>query len=1327
MGKIAEWATNPFSAFLFMGKRLVFLVITALAAGMSQAKEYEDIVIVRSDEKGIVFQYRPENVRLEAAEAFDSTAGGKELQRLAIGRCARTVAKGNYDLPVRIVLLGIPVDARPEVSAFSTGEDRIAAAHASLNGKAAGKKEMVAAANYALDEEKTGMDHDVIPERPFWIGNQRVLRLKLFPARYDEAARQYRVAERVEVEVHFNSSETVAATNLPTPWEKVLRNGLANYEQAKAFRVRSEQSGKLAKPVAFSSPFGQSQNWLKITFSENGIYRIDRNMLAAVGVPVSTIDPHTLRMFCQGGRAVPVFNDVPRPAWQELAIEVTGEQDGRLDAGDEIHFYGWSVNGWDYDSTSGTFSFAKDNYTTSQVFWLTWGGSFPGPALRVGQTSVAPAGAPPVAGFPARIHFEQDRFLAVDNGGEINDYFNWYGGKGMVQTYYLNLPQLTAGAETVTVKHLSAGVSLTVNLVPATPVSSVTGLATFATSALKTGLNRFDLSVITNFQGYDDFDYLEAGYTRAPVYSSPLTELETPAGSGMVEFQVSGSPADFVLWNVSNRFSPVSDTGAVRSGSGVLSFDVDASRKKLMILTSTADFKRPSLSVAPTVDLTAPDQGEFILIAPAAFRPALAGYASHRALKSGLNVKQIDVEQIYNNFSGGLPDPAAIRDFLKFARQNWSDPKPRFALLVGDGTYDFRNILGTGTPNYVPPFIVDQAFDASSNSDEGFLYFGTPGILDTADQFLDMSIGRWPVNNGSELQAVADKITKYESSPEFGTWRNQVTIVADDEYGIFDTEGFHTQRAESLSNQLPRRFDQDKIYLMDYPFDGLRNKPGAEDAIVRSWNEGSLAIDYIGHGNPDVWAHEHVFRRSEDIPRLVNGHRLPLVYAASCNINAFIDPTSDGMGEDLLKDPVGGALAVIAAVRLVFAGPNNDLNEKVFNLLFGSDTLSVGEAFYLAKLLRQYATSPPTPITNDRRYVLFGDPAEFLARPSYGIRVSAPDTLAALAVATVSGAVVETAGDTLKGFNGTAELSVFDGTRFKSHPLGGAPDIRVDYQLPGSPVYRGTVPVAAGRFQFLFVVPKDISYGSITGRLSAYAWNTSGDALGYKDSIVYSGSATASNDTTGPKIEIVSEGGASVKPGDPVAAGTALGVRVEDSSGINILDEPAHQLTASFDYPAGPSFDLTGSFRYDPGSFAQGQAGLTVPALRSGRHALRIKAWDGANNSAVLEMSLEIVSSDKLKLSDVLNYPNPMKDKTSFCYILSAPADEVAIEIYTLAGRLVKTIRSAASHGGYNFETTWDGRDNDGDRVASGVYLYKVRARLAARETAEFGKIVLMR
>ncbi len=1307
--------------------RTIVTIVTLLLAPGAWAGEYDDVEIVRMDDRGIVFEYRPVDVRLELSGAARASDGGSarhgNLKCLFIDNCARTAGEGNFDLPVRVVLLGIPADAKPEVNAWVDGETIVSGGSAAVIEQSLPGLGQ-SASEFAL-KEKSEVEKRVAIENPFWIGNQRVLRIKVFPANYDISTKQYRVAGKLQVEVRFNSSGHLASSLTANAWDKVLKKGLLNYEQAKEFRTEPQESGKLAKAIAFSSPFDSSTNWVKLTFQENGIYKIDRAMLSAAGVPVSTIGPQTFRIFSMGGRALPAFNNVPRPAWQEHSIEVTGEQDGIFDTGDEIHFYGWAVVGWDYDTLSATFKFVKNNYTTSQVFWLTWGGSFGNAPLRIARSFVVGSGSP-VTSFPAHYRFEQDRFLAVDRFSEINDYYTWYGGKGNSQTYFFNLPGLVSNPDTIIVGHLSGGVSLLVNNSFATTNNPILQPAAFITSALKAGLNRVDLGVTTNGSGLNHFDYLEIFYNRLPVYTPPFMEFETPNISGLVEFQISSTPVNFVCWGISNRFRP-GVVQATRNSSGVLSLVDDASIKRSYILTSIADFKRPTLSRESPVDLmTGPNQGEFVLIAPTLFQPALSIYAAHRADSSGVTVKQVDVEQIYNNFSGGLPDPVAIRDFLKFARENWGNPKPRYVLLAGDGTYDFRNIEGTGAVNYVPPFIVDQAFDASSNSDEGYLYFGNPGFLDSADQTLDMTVARWPVKNVSELQVVADKIMRYESSPEYGVWRNRVTLVADDEFGTFDNEGFHTASSEQLASRYtPRRFDQKKIYLFDYPFNGLREKPEAEQAILRAWNEGQLLINYVGHGSPNLWAHEHVLKREEDVPQMVNSNRLPLVYAASCNINSFVEPLSEGMGEDLLKSPAGGAVAVIAAVRVVFAGPNNDLNDSTFNLLLGSDSLSIGEAFYLAKLLRQ-------PNGNDRRFLLFGDPAMHLARPTYNICLTAPDTLSALTVATVSGEVTAgkvtdtacTAGVPLSSFNGTVKLSVFDGLRSKSHPLVPTP---LSYSLPGNMIYRGDAQATNGRFSFSFIVPKDISYGSKTGKISVYAFDATGDAVGFKDSMALGGSVAVTTDTVGPKISVTVVGGGSVGAGDVISVGVNLSVKLEDSSGINITGEPAHSITAEFDFPSGLTLDITSSFRYEQRSFSSGEAFFTVPAVSTGRHALRIKAWDSANNSSVLEFPIEVAASGKLLLSNVLNYPNPMKDKTNFCYTLSAPADEVMIEIFSEAGRSIKTIRSASVKAGYNFQTEWNGRDNDGDVVASGIYLYKVWARQASKEAEEFGKIVVMR
>ena len=189
-----------------------------------------------------------------------------------------------------------------------------------------------------------------------------------------------------------------------------------------------------------------------------------------------------------------------------------------------------------------------------------------------------------------------------------------------------------------------------------------------------------------------------------------------------------------------------------------------------------------------------------IIIAPEEFLSALEDYGNYRSAMSGINVSLVSLEDIIDQFSFGLYDPTAIRNFLKFAYENYPSPPPSAVLLVGDGNYDFKNYLLTASQNLVPPYIF--AYDSTA-SDDNYVYFGKYGLLDgdttfTMDRGYDMMIARWSVRTLSELRNAIAKAESYEASTNFGPWRTTVTLVADDEFGAFDTESFHVRQTDNL-------------------------------------------------------------------------------------------------------------------------------------------------------------------------------------------------------------------------------------------------------------------------------------------------------------------------------------------------------------------------------------------------------------------------------------------------------------------------------------------------------------------------------------------------
>jgi hypothetical protein len=607
-------------------------------------------------------------------------------------------------------------------------------------------------------------------------------------------------------------------------------------------------------------------------------------------------------------------------------------------------------------------------------------------------------------------------------------------------------------------------------------------------------------------------------------------------------------------------------------------------------------------------------------------------------------------------------------------------------------------------------------------SDEHYIYFGERYYLDSdSSGALDMIIGRIPANSVSDAEDMIGKTIDYDAFPDLGRWRNRVVVAADDNNTPRTSyETFHTYQAEALTNQhTPNRFEVEKIYLVEYPIQNLE-KPMAREALIGAFNQGSLIVDWIGHGSPGLWADEHIFRRSEDIPRLVNGKRLPLIFTASCSIGFFDDPAVESFGEELIRARSRGGVGVISATRAVFAAPNTQYNNEVFDQLLYEDSVGIGEAMYVAKYLRQLGHLEP----NDRYYVLFGDPAQLLQFPKFDVRfVDAPDSLIALSEIGVSGEVVDNNGNMMSDFNGTVWVTVKDGTIQRSvilrdrynNPLN-PPNNTISFLSPGSTIFTGPVDVLDGVFSTSFFVPKDVSYGSQVAKIYAYAENGEYDAVGIVDSILVSGSVPSVVDTIGPSISLFADG----RPFLPVGAtlvgsGFTLTAEIEDEHGINITGQLGHGIVVRVDDGDVYEADVTGSFRFNRGEYQVGTVEITMPGLPAGEHEVSLKAWDNFNNSSLITRTIEVVATEKLQIFDVMNYPNPIKEGqlfTDFQYCLSDDVDRVTIKIFTESGRKIKTIDMTSPELTQMdcHRVRWNLRDADGDPLANGVYIYQIAA-----------------
>ncbi len=1159
----------------------------------------------------------------------------------------------------------------------------------------------------------------------------RIARL-MVPAKVTLAGSSQAV-ESATAQINFAGAGNGTGSLSHGPLDDLIRNLLVNGDQ-----IDNWYPVTLRKSSAMTdNPFPNSTDWLRIAITQTGVYRITGADLDRAGVNLAAVDPSQLRLFYEGGKPLPIENDAPHDSLQEMAILVQDGGDGNFGPGDAIVFYAQGADFW--DRTQQQPEFVYDSYSDRNVYYLALSGNFSSTPLRIASESGSGIQVTDtLTQFADYVHREENSVLAENSDGDVFDYYHWYWGLAGDNQLFFSLPApAPQSVNSFAVSSTRSNFNIRVNGIEADYDSTgQPGLYYFHSDRFTPGVNQVDVDYVLG-DGY--IDWIEIRLHRQLQMPDGEELTVTYPGDGVdrvAEIDLNGV-ASPMLFDISNPY--VQKLMLPDISSGKLFFaSVGGSSPQSYVIADANSLRTPFSIVRTEFDniVSTENGADLIVITHDNLANAAMDYADYRAQTDGLRVRVVKVSDIYAHFSGGRLDPVAIRDFLRYAYQNWQGDAPSFCLLAGDGVYDFRNNLGLNGVNYVPPFIVEGD---ESVSDENYVYFGDLYNLDSdnsypTDRGVDMVISRWPVKSATEFETVLSKTRSYEQTPDRGSWRNLITLIADDANhpGFNIPETFHTEDSETLAtNIVPPDFEIQKIYGISYPFGAAGEKPEMRADVIRAINDGSLIVNYIGHGNPNVWADERIFRRTQDIPLLNNIGKLPLIFNASCSIGFFDNPASEGMAEDLLRYPNGGAVGTISATRLVFSRPNFEFNKAGMTQLLGDNGYTIAEAVYVTKLLRQGTFGVGD---NDRKYIYIGDPLTRLAIPPDEITFSTfdPDSLVALAVTELAGSIESPTGELRSDFNGELTVSVFDNQRDRSVQV--SSNTTANYWEYGPEIYRGKVDVTNGEYNLKFVVPKDITYGGQKARISAYATGTNDEAAGVIFPVAIGSINKSVSDTTGPDMTVYFADTPGLSDGASVAQNTRVTIELFDSLGINLSGEIGHGIDVSFDDNPDFNIEVTDSFSYFPQSYQRGRAEFDLPQLAIGEHTMKVKAWDSANNSNQVALSFNLTADEGLAITELLCYPNPMRDHTEFSYVLSGAAENVTLKLFTLSGLEIWSRSNLPGDRGYNVGVDWDGHDADGDIIANGVYIFQLSANAEAANSSAgngkasaTGKLVLMK
>ena len=1110
----------------------------------------------------------------------------------------------------------------------------------------------------------------------------------------------------------------------------------------------------------------------KFGISSDGVHILTYESLEQIGINPTTIDPKKIQILSGGGGILPEEFGVFRIRdLVEVPIQIVGEDDGSFDRTDHILFYGEGPDPWEFVEADKVFHQSKNPYDLRNFYFIKIASEN---GQRMTDMVTLEDSEYETTSYLDRQHYEKEIFNLLHFAGNANlqgsgrkwlgDIFRTereidfssqfdFAGIDAAEPIYVHTEFVARSA-------IASSVTLDIGNQSVAKSISAANVDEIETAYAKTGVIKQEVQISTtepaiiisypsqgnNNEGW--LDFIELNFRRSLTYRNKQFWFAEPNSVlyGSTKYRLNGVQSGLQIWDVSEPLNP--SIIPIRIEGELTEFAASSSELREYIAFRVED----ALHVEPigkieNQNLHSLNAVDYLIIYHPDFEDAATRLADFRKEENNFRVKCVNIDQVYNEFSSGRVDPTAIRDFARFLYDQEQGLK--YLLLFGDGSFDYKHIYDDlQDESFIPVFETEASYHpitafptddyyALLDDDEGGTLRGN----------LDISVGRLPVRTSEEANLVVDKIIQYQTSEKtLGNWRTNMLFVADDE----DNDG-HLKAADQLAENMRSKFplfNINKIYIDAY---AQENTPGgvfnfkATEAINQSLFQGQLVVNYLGHGGSGGWAQERILQIEDIRSSWNNSDKLPLLITATCSFAGYDNPAKITAGEHTLTNPSGGAIALFTTVRAVYASSNERLTRAVFNHLF---TPVDGEIPPIGDILKNAKNSNPSDASNARKFTLLGDPAMHLALPRYTVKtleingksvVNEPlDTLKSLAKVTISGEIQGPTGQLASNFNGKIYPTIFDKAvtlRTLAQDKGSS---ERDFTLQKSVIFKGLASVTNGKFEFSFVVPKDINYVFGNGKISYYAEDGSPlDAAGAFDEVVVGGTSDQSiDDDEGPEIEIYFDDENFVFGGATNPNPTLL-LKLSDDNGINVIGSSiGHDLTATIDNDFQNSIILNDFYESEQDDYRVGAVNYPLSNIALGKHTISIKAWDIANNSSESLSEFVVVDDAKSGLDHVLNYPNPFSESTSFQFEHQFPNldIDIKVEILTVSGRLVTTLeQTVKASSTLSRDIKWDGRDAFGDPLANGIYVYRVTVTADSgggrilKNRSDLEKLVLIR
>ncbi|MDE7437294.1 MAG: type IX secretion system sortase PorU [Muribaculaceae bacterium] len=1068
--------------------------------------------------------------------------------------------------------------------------------------------------------------------------------------------------------------------------------------------------------------------WQRIKVNSTGMHLVTNADLKSMGFT----DASKVRVYGTGGRVLPEALNADMPDDLPLLRSVVTPKG--------ILFFGTDNVSWNPKKAYGE-RHTLNPYCAESYYFLSDRATDEFPQLPATSSSTKSSNI--LTHFEERSAYERDLAAPGDMGRMI---FGEDFRTNKAQTFTFSLPGLVGSTAIAAVRFgartTSGGSQIAVSAngkaLPATNADKIPASGEEFIKHTTTIKEIFDLEseklALTIDFSYSGalftarLDYIEVFYERAlKMGSDSQLHFYGQYNGGTIALE--GCSSETVIWDVTD---PCNAIPVEYTLEGSTAYFTPFNGYKEFVAFNPASCSR-SVSRAGIVrnqNIHGLDTPDMVIVCPEEYNAAAERIAQLHRDYDGFNVEVLNLQQIFNEFSGGHNDVSAIRKLLKMWHDRPGDRKIGYCLLLGKGIYDYklvasgaRNTGYTPIPMWQSPTGLTEISAFSTDDYIGMLADCTEDSFNMNSAQMQVAVGRIPVRSAAQALEIAQKIENYVKTPTYGPWRNRVMLIADDQ-----DEGLHLRQTEDVWKRLSANaphYQYEKLYLDSYPLEqtSLGNTyPKAKERMMRLFNEGVIYTNYIGHASTTSWTHEKLLQWS-DIVSFTNPN-LPFFIAATCSFGHWDTDEMSG-AETLVLNPTAGFISAIVPSRTVFM-PNNGvlsgyMADNVLTTASDGGGTRFGDVFINAK--NKYRDD------NKLRYCMIGDPALRLPKAERtvnietlnGIDLAAATELPqipALGKAEVSGTVTNLDGSEAADFSGTIMLDLYDAeTVVETYGNGKAGSVET-YNDRKSKLSSVSAKVIDGKWSATLLLPAEIANNTSPARIVAYAWTEQGtEASGSTESLCVAGYPEEdSHDTEGPAITELYINYPSFSNGDMVNSNPVLHASFYDESGINISESGiGHKMSVTLDDDIVFD-DVYTYYTTDPENPLGGHVSYPLQDLKAGKHSLKFTVYDNANNPSAKTVTFDVAEVKGPSIRDLYTDVNPASTSVVISVSVDNPNTLIKclIEVFDLSGKCVwSSDRSATSDMSGTINTTWDLRDTAGHRVHRGIYLYRARVETA--------------